>query len=72
MKSIRMMRVARDDAASAIMPIIAVAVKKTGLAKPPTGRSTSTLSSQKPGMMPISVSGMDIMMTSGSRYEPVS
>jgi len=42
--------------ASAIMPIMAVAVKKTGLLKPPTGRLTMRLSSQKPGRMPMSVS----------------
>ena len=47
------------------MPIIAVAVKKTGFGKPPIGSADQQLSSQKPGMMPISVSGIEIISTSG-------
>ena len=46
-------------------PIIAVAVKYTGFAYQPILTPPSTLSSQKPGMMPMIVSGIEIIRTSG-------
>ena len=65
MKSMRMIELRTTMPASAIMPIMPVAVKKTGVAYSPTGEVNSRLSSQKPGMMPMMVSGMAIMMTTG-------
>jgi hypothetical protein len=47
------------------VPIIAVAVKKVGFSKPPTDSPKSASSSQKPGMMPIRVSGIEIMRMRG-------
>ncbi len=72
MKSMRMIELRTTMPARAIMPIIAVAVKKIGVSYPPTGRSAITLSSQKPGMMPIIVRGMAAMMISGITSDPVS
>ena len=57
--------------ASAIMPIIAVAVKKTGFGQPPMPAPPSRSRSQKPGMIPISVRGIEIMSTSGIAQLPV-
>jgi hypothetical protein len=57
--------------ASAIMPIIAVAVKKVGFGKPPISPPLTSPSSQNPGRMPISVNGIEIISTSGMAYEPV-
>ena len=66
MKSTRMIPFRTTMPASAIMPIMAVAVKNTGLSNPPTGLLPNAFSSQKPGMMPIMVSGMDSMMMPGN------
>ena len=44
------------------MPIIAVAVNRTGSGAPATSRSPIRFSNQKPGMIPITVSGMAAMM----------
>jgi len=54
---------------NAIIPIIAVAVKKTGLSNPPTGRSKIMFKIQKPGITPIAVIGMALMMTIGMRND---
>src|SRR5581483_5485735 len=58
--------------ASAIMPIIAVAVNHTGSRQPPTVAPATRLRSQKPGAMPITPSGIASMMTSGRVSERVS
>ena len=56
--------------ASAIIPIIAVAVNSTGSGKPATSAAPA-LSSQNPGMMPITVSGIASMMIAVSAARPV-
>jgi len=55
----------------AIMAIILVAVKNTGFSKPPMGWLVTRLRTQNPGMIPIIVSGMAIIITSGMEKEPV-
>ena len=50
---------------SAIMPIMAVAVKKTGFGWPATAPPVNAFRSQNPGMMPIRVSGIEIIRISG-------
>ena len=57
--------------ASAIIPIIAVAVNMTGSGRRPPPSSPNPFINQKPGMMPIMVSGMDDMMISDSAVEAV-
>jgi len=51
--------------ASAIMPTIAVAVKYTGFAWPSIIAPPYSLSSQKPGIMPMIVNGIETIRTSG-------
>ena len=58
--------------ASAIMPIMPVAVNQTGLRCPPTSAAVNRLSSQKPGMIPMMPSGIEAMITSGMKNEWVS
>ena len=71
MNSIRTIALRTTIPPSAIIPIIAVAVKNTGFSNEPISSPVSMLSSQKPGMMPMAVSGMAVMITRGIRKEVV-
>ena len=71
MNSTRISELRTTMPASAIMPIIAVAVNMTGSGEPATVRSPNWFISQKPGMIPMMVSGIDDMMMSDRAVDAV-
>ena len=71
MKSIKTTELRTTIPANAIIPIIAVAVMKTGFGWPPTGWFMIAFSPQNPGMMPIIDSGIADMINNGKVREPV-
>ena len=72
MNSIKTMEFLTTIPPKAIIPIIAVAVKKIGSANPPIVFAVKRFRSQKPGMIPIAVRGIADIITRGIKKEFVS